>query len=142
VIVADSSVWINFQRLPESPDAMAFDTLLAADEVVLVAPVLTELLRGARDEKSYRFYRDFLSALKYVEADRETWILAGEISHALDRRGLRVALGDLLIATLAIQNDLPLYALDGDFDKIHMVRSIKRYRPSEEMGREGAVTVR
>ena len=46
MVIADSSVWIDFQRNPDSEVGRELDHLLSNDEVAMVGPVLTEVLRG------------------------------------------------------------------------------------------------
>ena len=43
MVIADSSVWIDFQRGPGSEVGRELDRLLTNDEVVMVGPVLTEV---------------------------------------------------------------------------------------------------
>ena len=54
MVIADSSVWITFQRFPGSPDGREMDLLLAEDKIVMVGPVLTEVLQEAWSENEWR----------------------------------------------------------------------------------------
>ena len=122
MVIADSSVWIDFQRAPDSAVGMELDRLLANNEVVMVGPVLTEVLQGARSEEELRFFASHLTALWFLEIDQGVWVRAGELNHQLKQNGKILALGDLIIATLGLENDLPVYSLNGDFDRVPGLR--------------------
>ena len=121
-MIADSSVWIDFQRAPDSEVGRELDRLLANDEVVMVGPVLTEVLQGARSEGELEFFSSHLTALWFLETNQETWVRAGELNHRLRQEGRVLALGDLIIAKLALEYNVPVYSLNGDFDRVPGLR--------------------
>ena len=126
MIIADSSVWIDFQRNPGSRAGRELDRLLANNEVVMVGPVLAEILQGARSESEFVFFASHLTALSYLEMDQDTWVKAGGLNHRLKQKGEMLALGDLIISVLALGNDIAVYTLNGDFDR---VPGLKRHQP-------------
>ena len=101
---------------------MELDRLLANDEVVMVGPVLTEVLQGADSDAEFAFYASRLIALPFLEADQATWVRAAELNFQLMRQGLRLSLGDLMISTLALYHDIPVYSLNGDFNRVSGLR--------------------
>ena len=88
----------------------------------MVGPVLTEVLQGARTRDELDFFADRLAALTFLETDQGTWVKAGELNHQLKRDGGMMALGDLMISTLALDHDMPVYSLNGDFDRVPGLR--------------------
>ena len=128
MVIADSSVWIDFQRDPNSEAGRELDRLLAAGEVVMVGPVLTEILQGSRSEDEFDFFASHLTALSFLEAKQETWVSAGKLNQQLRQQDKLLALGDLMIATLALEYDLPVYSLNGDFDR---VPGLQRHKASQ-----------
>lgn len=128
MLIADTSVWIDFQRDPQSEVGQELDRLLAAGEVVMVGPVLTEIIQGSRSVNELEFFATRLTALPFLEATQQTWVNAGHLNHLLRQEGKLMALGDLVIASLALEHDMPLYSLDGDFDR---VPGLQRHRPSQ-----------
>ena len=46
MVVADTTVWIEFFNDPESEEKQIIDFLIDEDELALVGPVLAELLQG------------------------------------------------------------------------------------------------
>ena len=130
MIIADSSIWIDFQRDPGSEAGRELDRLLDADEVVMVGPVLTEVLQGARSEGELEFFSSHLTALSFLETSQETWVRAGALNYQLKQSGKMLSVGDLVISTLALQHDVPVYSLNGDFDR---VPGLRRHMPEETL---------
>ncbi len=72
MVIADTSVWIDFQRSPDSEVGRELDRLLARNEVVMVGPTLTEILQGSRSDAELEFFASRLTALSFLEAKQET----------------------------------------------------------------------
>lgn len=115
MVIADTSVWIPFFNRPGSPEKQALDALIDADEIGVV---LAELLQGCRTRKDRNEVADALFALPYLEMTRETWVLAGETSSRLLRRGVTLPMSDLVVAALSLERQYPVYSLDAHFKKI------------------------
>ena len=87
LVIADTSVWISYQRDPGSPAGQELDALLATREVVMVGPVLAEILQGSRSDEEFDFLAENLYALEFVDADKDTWVRVGKMGTALRRAG-------------------------------------------------------
>ena len=122
MVIADTSVWIPFFNRPDSPEKVALDLLIDADEVVLVGVTLAELLQGCRISSERDSLCDALLALPYYEVTQSTWLQTGDLSAQLLRRGVTLPLSDLVIAALAIEHNCHVYRLDTHFKKIPGVR--------------------
>ena len=118
MVIADTSAWIAFQTKPDSKFGRAFDALLAGDEIVMVGPVLAELLQGARSEGDFSFFAERLGALAFLEADKDTWIKAGELNFQLRARGRVISMADLIVSALAIQHGIPIYTSARDYGEV------------------------
>ncbi len=118
MVVADTSIWISFFNRPSSVEKQVLDDLLDRDQIVLVGVVLTELLQGVRSPAQRNTLRNALEALPYIEVTFDTWIAAGDLSFTLLRKGITVAIPDLLIATLALEHSWSVYSLNADFQRI------------------------
>lgn len=118
MVIADSSVWITYLRRPRSETGRHFDSLLAGDEVIMVGPVITEILQGARSESEFEFFAERLKSLPFIEVDQNTWTLAGEINLQLRLQGNMMGFADLILATIAIQHGMSVYTEDGDYDRV------------------------
>ena len=130
MVIADSSIWIDFQRDPGSEAGRELDRLLAIDEVVMVGPVLTEVLQGARSEGEFEFFASHLTALLFLETSQDTWVRAGELNYQLKQHGNMMSVGDLIISALALRHDMPVYSLNGDFER---VPGLRRHMPEETL---------
>ena len=122
MVIVDTSAWIAALRDRQSIERTAVDSLLAEDRIAMVGPVLAELLRGARSESEFRWLSERLGAIPYLNATRQIWLEAGMLSYSLKRQGVTIHLVDALIATIAIDGDHDLYAIDGDFRRIPRLR--------------------
>ncbi len=111
-----------FFNLPDSPEKVALDRLIDADEVALVGVVLAELLQGCRTLTERATLSESLLALLYLEVTQTTWLRTGDLSAQLLRKGVTLPLSDLLIATLTSEPDCRVYSLDTHFKKIPGLR--------------------
>ena len=129
MVIADTSIWINAQRRPESGDSTEFWRLYDGREVVMVGPVLAELLHGSRTRRDFDTLLGYVDALSYIEVDLETWKLVGRIRRELSRGGNLIGFPDSITAALAIQHACAVYTLDSDFDRIPGLRLYRRASP-------------
>jgi predicted nucleic acid-binding protein len=67
MVIADTSVWIPFFNRPDSSEKASLDTLIDADDVVLVGVVVAELLQGCRTASERALLSGAMSALPYRE---------------------------------------------------------------------------
>ena len=88
----------------------------------MVGMVMTEVLQGARTRRELDKLGDRLSALEFLDANRETWISVGELALGLRERGAMIPVTDLIIAAVAMQHSEPVYAVDDHFQRIPGLR--------------------
>ena len=84
----------------------------------MVGPVLTEILQGARSQDEFAFFADRLRSLEFLEVDQDTWTRAGHLNFQLKKQGRILAFADLIVSALAVQHDLPVYTINGDFQRV------------------------
>jgi predicted nucleic acid-binding protein len=125
MIVADTSVWIEFFR-KRSPIFAQLRKLLEAGEVFVVECVFGELLQGAKNERERKIINAYWQALPKI-ADEGLWIEAGEYSskHSLMHRG--VGLIDCVIFLAANKAKAKLWTLDQKL--LALVRHSDRFSP-------------
>ncbi len=112
--LVDTSAWVEFFR-GKGPIAQTVDELIESDDAVLCGPVLTELHRGLRSERERQMVLPLLGALRSLPQPVALWEEAGELGHALARKGVTAKTLDLLIAAYALAHDVGLLATDRDF---------------------------
>lgn len=118
LILVDTSIWIRALRSKRSPEARELDRLIELDQVVITDLVAAEVLQGTKTDADFEELEDKLDALHFYHADEEAWQRAARRSFDLKRNGLKTPLSDLVIAQVALDNDLTVYAVDEHFDRV------------------------
>lgn len=127
MIVVDTSVWIDSFR-SKGAAAQHLDQLLESDQVALAAPVRVEILAGASVADRARLRR-VLSALPVLFPSQSTWGLMESWLDTATRAGERFGVADLLIAALAVEQEAPVWSVDGDFQRMARIGLIQAYTP-------------
>jgi predicted nucleic acid-binding protein len=126
VVLVDTSVWIEYFKQRDEVIEAELDDLLRSGRVAVCGLILAELRRGCRTPADVAMLLAALTPLEYFEADRRTWLRAGEIVSDCARRGFALGVGDCLLAALALREDCLLFTLDRDFERIP---GLKLHRP-------------
>lgn len=119
-ILVDTSAWIEFYH-PQGSDKVkrAVGEALEFHEVAVVAPIVVELLRGAKTESDYETLQSDLRALTFLPLDWEEAAMAAKLGWALARAGRPVPTIDLLIAAAAKCHNYEVWHFgDGHFKTI------------------------
>lgn len=124
MILLDTSVWVEFFRGKNEKVGARVQELLDADSVGLAAPVLIEILSGC-SRATYPTLRRVLSALPLYYPQPLTWHRMENWVVQAIRKGERFGVGDLLIASIAADQQAPLWSLDSDFDRMEKLGWLK-----------------
>jgi predicted nucleic acid-binding protein len=120
--IFDTSVWINFSKGIENPQALMLeDYLKISPRLIFLTPtILQEFLMGLRTEKDVFKYQSQFSYLNLFKPDWEkTSISAAKLYFDLRKKGVTIRKStDCLIAQVAIENDVLLVHNDSDFELI------------------------
>ncbi len=118
-MLVDTSVWsLALRRDAEqsAPQVAALrGALLGADQVFTTGLVLQELLQGFAGPKARAQLVERLSALAFLQPDRDDHIEAAEVRNTCRRRGVQVGTIDALLIQLCRRHDLMLLSADQDF---------------------------
>jgi predicted nucleic acid-binding protein len=129
MVLVDSSVWIEgLRRQGQITVKLALEALLYTYEAQWCSPVRLEVLGGARREERVRLGRHF-SVIPYRAARDDDWERAIALAWRLRDSGLTVPWLDVLIATIAIEDQVRLYTIDDHFEKIAEHTGLRLYRP-------------
>ena len=128
MILLESSVLMQAQRLPNSEESKQVASLIISGEAAVTGPVVMEYLRGARTDDEFEFLTERISAIDFLEVDQQTWVWAGRLSRRYMRAGEMLSDLDAVIAATAIRYDVPLFTLDRGFERI---LELKLYQPKE-----------
>ncbi|CAN5315808.1 PIN domain nuclease [soil metagenome] len=118
MIMADSSVWIDYFRGKDSPQAERLDILLGKEALVAGDIILTEVLQGFGTNAQFQTALRLMGSLDLIEiGGRRVAIQAARNFRLLRERGITVRKTiDTLIATRCILDGLPLLYNDRDFE--------------------------
>lgn len=129
MVLVDSSAWIeSLRRHGDLRVKLAIEALLEAYEAQWCTPVRLEVLGGARIEERTRLGAHF-SVIPYRPCREDDWERAIALAWRLRDKGLTVPWLDVLIATIAIHDEVRLYAIDAHFEEIAKHSDLQLYRP-------------
>ena len=129
MVLVDSPVWIEALRRNGRLDIkLAVEGLLEVYEAQWCTPVRLEVLGGARAEERRRLGQHF-SVIPYRSCNEQDWDRAIALAWKIRDQGLTVPWLDVVIASLAIQDGIRLFAIDEHFKKIGEVAGLSLYEP-------------
>jgi hypothetical protein len=118
MFLIDSSAWIEYLRPHGSTKVkQRVREALEKDEAVTCGIVVVEILRGAKDDKSFKILKETLLSLPQAPIDNEVIEKAAQWGYALDRKGKNVSTTDLFIAAAASERAVLLH-VDSDYEII------------------------
>jgi predicted nucleic acid-binding protein len=117
VIIADTSVWIDYFNGVVSPFTDELDKQLMEGNVALGDLILLEILQGIKSDKEYNKTKSILGKLDQYEMLGHRKVLpCADYYRLLRKRGITIRkTADVIIATFCIDNKLPLLFTDRDF---------------------------
>jgi predicted nucleic acid-binding protein len=122
MVLVDTTVWIDFFAARTVPHVAALEQLIENDvDLCLCGVVLTEALQGIRSDSQFRKTSEYFDALTLLPMGQPTFVRAAEIYRSLRAKGVTIRKPiDCMIASVAIEHDVPLLHNDRDFDQIVM----------------------
>jgi len=127
-LILDTNAYVAFKRGLDE----AVETLRLADEIVVPAVVLGELLAGFacghREAENRRELAQFLDSprVRVAEVDATTASWYARVFAGLRRAGRPIPANDLWIAAIALQNGLPLFTYDRHFENVEGLALVTR----------------
>jgi predicted nucleic acid-binding protein len=129
MVLVDSSVWIEAARRNGSREIKSgVEGLLEEYQAAVCGLVWLEVLGGARPAERQRLWMYF-TALPRVVTPESTWDQAALNAAKLRDHGITVPWSDLLVATVAVSNDVRVYACDQHFTLMAPHLGILLYEP-------------
>lgn len=118
MIVADSSVWIDYFNGVATRETALLDSILGREPVMIGDLILAEVLQGFRSDHDVRRARMVLDTLRFEPMLGRDIALASAANYRVLRgKGITVRKTiDVLIATFCIKNGHVLLHSDRDFD--------------------------
>jgi len=128
-VLVDTSAWIEFFRRDGDPAVkLAMRALVEELEATLCGPVEMEFLGGARPHERKRIQSRF-QILPYLSNDQKIWRSAATHYATLREAGVTLPWNDILVATLALNQDCRVYAADRHFETMAKHLGLRCYYP-------------
>lgn len=117
MILVDSSVWIDYFRSADTPQAALLDSMLGRSQLAVGDLIAAEVLQGIRDEREYQWVKKTFEAFPHIDlCDYALALKASENYRVLRAKGITIRKTiDTLIATRCIDDGLTLLHADRDF---------------------------
>ncbi len=130
LVLADTSVWIEYFRNGQNQAAEELDDLLSEGRVVICGPVMAEVLSGIKSTHHFTALKNRLSALYDLKPPDDIWYIIAQKRAFLSAKGFQTSLIDLWIAQVAFQYRVLLWTLDKNFDPITQAIPYIKHLPS------------
>lgn len=129
LVLVDTSAWIELHRRDGSPAVkLAVRALLDEFAAALCGPVEMEYLGGARSAERERL-QAWCNVLPYIRSDQKLWRKAAANFSLLKSNGITAPWNDVLIATIAVDAECRVYAVDKHFTAMAPVLRFPIYQP-------------
>jgi len=125
-VFVDTCIWAAFFSKPSSTEKAAADSLIDADRVALIGPIVAEVLLGFRRTDQADWVASRLRLAHYGEPAWDHWRGAAELGRDLASKGHKLPLTDLVVATVVKHCNAWLYKTDPHFD---LIPDLKRFWP-------------
>jgi Predicted nucleic acid-binding protein, contains PIN domain len=127
MIVADTSVWIDYLKGIEAPHTDILDQELLYNRIITGDIIIAEFLQGFKNDKDYHHAKEIIDALEYYDfVGKEIAHKAAQNFRNLRKKGITIRKTiDVIIATFCIENNFQLIHNDKDFDPMEQYLGLK-----------------
>mgnify|MGYP001422114130 FL=1 len=127
MIVADTSVWIDYVNGVVTPQTNMLDIELENRRVATGDLIIVEFLQGFREDNQFHEAKDLMDSLEYFDfVGKEIAINAAQNFRKLRKKGITIRKTiDVLIATFCIEYGFELLHNDRDFDPMEEVLGLR-----------------
>lgn len=127
MIVADTSVWIDYVRGIDAAHTNLLDYELDHNRIITGDLIITEFLQGFRNEKEYQAAKEIMERLEYHDfVGKKIALQSARNFRILRRSGITVRKTiDVIIATFCIENGFELLHNDHDFDPMEKILGLQ-----------------
>jgi predicted nucleic acid-binding protein len=130
VILADTSIWIDYFNGTESIETDSLDSALNDGTVAMGDLIFLEILQGFRDDKEFSKAKKTLISLDQYELFGVHMVeRCADNYRFLRKKGLTIRKTiDLIIATFCIENKIQLLFSDKDYGPFVEFLKLEKYR--------------
>ena len=129
MVLVDTTVWIDFFSGISCPHVKTLENLITnREDICICGIILTEVLQGIRKDSEFRQTRDLFADLIFLPMQYSSFLRSSEIYRELRKKGITIRKSmDCMIASIAIENEIPLLHNDKDFLPIEKSFGLKRF---------------
>lgn len=124
-VLVDTSVWIDFFRTARAKNEI--ESLLSTKRACYCGLIATELIRGSRGKNELNALEELFQVLTYFAETNDIFYRAGRLGNLLALNGANMAVVDLVIAQICIENKIAIFTYDKHFDRIAQAAPLKIY---------------
>jgi predicted nucleic acid-binding protein len=129
MVLVDTTVWIDFFSSRSYPYVKALENLIIdREDICICGIILTEVFQGIKKDSEFRRTRGLFGSLIFLPMRYSSFLRSAEIYRKLRKKGITIRKPvDCMIASIAIENEIPLLHNDKDFLPIEKGFGLKRY---------------
>ena len=127
MVIADTSVWVDFLKGRETPGVLHFEQLLNSEvDLFTTGIIVQEILTGIQEKRDRHMVMRDLELCITVMPSLGTHVRAAEIFDGCRKKGITIrSVVDCLVAALAMEYDLSVLHCDRDYRWISKVFPMK-----------------
>jgi len=120
MVLVDTTAWVDFLSGHPLPHVSVLECLISEEEDICICGViLTEVLLGIRKDQDCKKTKRYFESLIYLPMTRSTFMAAAGMYRSLRKQGITIRKPiDCMIASVALEQNMPLLHNDRDFDPI------------------------
>ena len=130
MVLIDSSVWVDFFKGRPLPHVVLMESIIESHEDICICGIiLTEVLQGIRNDIEFHKTKELLNTLIFLPMKNSVFFRSAEIYRKLRKQGITIRRPlDCMIASVAIENNIPLLHNDKDFIPIEKYCGLKNFK--------------
>lgn len=127
MILVYTTVWIDFFAARSLPHVAALESLIERrEDICICGIILTEVFQGIRKDSEFQKTRDLFNNLIFLPMHYPVFLRSADIFRKLRSKAITIRKSlDCMIASVAIENDIPLLHNDKGFQPIEKHCSLK-----------------
>lgn len=120
MVLVDTSVFVDFFHGKKTPKTKQLIQLLTDEENIAICGLIyQEVLQGVKSDKDFRHIKSILDEFIHLPCLDEDYLESAMLYRRLRKKGVTIRKSiDVTIATIAIENNVPLLENDADFRRI------------------------
>jgi len=134
IILVDTTVWIDFFAARSLPHVAVLEDLIEyREDICTCGIILTEVLQGLRKDTEFKKTRDMFNTLIWLPMPYTVFLRSAEMYRKLRKKGITIRKPlDCMIASTAVENDIPLLHNDNNFQLIEKLCGLKVLSSNEK----------